>query len=115
MGKASRRKGVLGEQEVAGVLRSHGFDAWRSPNSGGLRVKGDVLGWVGFHLEVKRQETLRVPDWLRQAHAEAAAGEGPLVPVVAFRCNNRRPQEPIGRWHAILPLDVLTALIRKAT
>jgi hypothetical protein len=96
---------------VAGILRSHGFDAWRTPNSGGLRIKGDVLGWEGFHLEVKRQETLRVPDWLRQAYLEAADGGVQLVPVVAFRCNRATPLEPIGRWHAIVPLDVLAALI----
>ena len=44
MGKPSRQKGVRGELEVRDVFRRHGFDVDRVPNSGGLRIKGDLHG-----------------------------------------------------------------------
>lgn len=99
MAKSSRTKGVRGEQEVAAIFRSHGFDCDRVPNSGGLRIKGDLAGPNLPHVEVKRQETLRLPIWLRQAAAEC----GDRVPVVAFRQNR-------GEWYAALPLDALASL-----
>ncbi len=101
MSASERRKGVLGEQEVARAFRAVGFDCDRVPNSGGLRVKGDLAGSVPAHVEVKRQEVLRLPLWLRQARDEAPPG---VTPVVAFRQSR-------GEWYAALPLDHLAALM----
>lgn len=109
MGRASREKGRRGEQEVARIYREAGFDVDRVPNSGGLRVKGDLTGLDGFHLEVKRQEILCLPKWLRQAHEEAGAEE---VPVVIFRQSKRA--DGVGEWHACLPLADLIELQRRA-
>ena len=101
-GKASRDKGKAGELEVAKVLQAHGLDVRRTPNSGGLAWRGDLQGLEGYLLEVKRCEALNVPAWLRQAHADARGGE---VPVVFFRRSAKSPSDPVGRWHAIEPLD----------
>jgi Holliday junction resolvase len=103
MSAAERRKGAAGEREVAAIFRAHGFDCDRTPNSGGLRLRGDLYGTVPVHVEVKRQETLRLPTWLRQAEAEC----GDLTPVVAFRQSR-------GRWYAALPLDALAELLDRA-
>jgi Holliday junction resolvase len=101
MSRAERDKGSRGELEVAAIFRSHGFDCDRTPNSGGLRIRGDLYGTVPAHVEVKRQETLRLPLWLRQAAAEAEPG---TMPVVAFRQNH-------GAWYAALPLHRLAELL----
>lgn len=101
MSRSEREKGARGELEVARVFREHGFDCDRTPNSGGLRLRGDLYGNVPVHVEVKRQETLRLPLWLRQAGLECDAGQ---TPVVAFRQNN-------GHWYAALPLDALARLL----
>jgi len=106
-GRTSRNKGSRGELEVAAIFQAVGFDARRTPNSGGLSWKGDVQGVPGYVLEVKRCETLAVPAWLRQAHA-ASAGD---VPVVAFRRNRAHGVDPTGDWHAIVPLEELARLI----
>lgn len=100
MSRTERDKGARGESEVAAIFRRHGFDCDRTPNSGGLRIRGDLYGTVPAHLEVKRQEVLRIPLWLRQAADEAEPGE---VPVVAFRQNR-------GQWYGLLPLEVLAEL-----
>lgn len=103
MGKASRDKGRRGEQEVARIFREAGFDVDRVPNSGGLRVKGDITGLEGYHVEVKRQETLALPKWLKQAYEESDYN----VPVVIFRRSNED-------WHAVIPLGTLLDLLKRA-
>jgi Holliday junction resolvase len=100
---SERRKGAGGELEVAAIFRAAGFDCDRTPNSGGLRIKGDLAGTVPAHVEVKRQEVLRLPLWLRQAELDAPAG---VTPVVAFRQSR-------GQWYAALPLDRLAALLQR--
>lgn len=100
MSASERHKGKRGEQEVANVFRALGLPADRTVQNSGLYLRGDLTGVEGYHLEVKRQETLRVPAWLRQAQAEC----GDLVPVVAFRQNK-------GEWYAALPLRDLARLI----
>lgn len=112
MSRAERDKGARGEREVAAIFRKHGFDCDRTPNSGGLRIRGDLYGNVPLHVEVKRQETLRLPLWLRQAEIDAGAAFGRYapaeVPVVTFRQNG-------GKWYATLPLDDLARLLKDAT
>ena len=99
-GRASRAKGVRGELEVAAIFRAAGFDCDRVPNSGGLRIKGDLYGNVPVHVEVKRAERMRLPEWLAQAALEANG----RCPVVAFRQSG-------GQWYAALPLTNLVELL----
>ena len=106
-GRSSRRKGSRGELEVCAILRAAGLDARRTPNSGGLAWRGDVESVPGYVFEVKRAERLDIPGWLRQAYAATRGGE---VPVVVFRRDGRQ-NAPDGAWHAIVPLDVLAAMI----
>ena len=103
MGSSEREKGARGEREVVALLRRWGFACDRSPNSGGLFIPGDVVGVEGFHIEVKRQERLRLPEWIEQAKRDAPPG---AMPVVVFR----RSRDV---WHAALPLaDVLYLMQR---
>jgi Holliday junction resolvase len=98
--RSERSKGARGEREVATILRQYRLPAVRTPNSGGLHIRGDLTGVSGWHFEVKRQETIRLPQWLRQAADEC----GDAVPVVAFRQSR-------GEWFATLPLHDLARLI----
>ena len=102
MGKSERNKGANGEREVASLFRTYGFDCDRVPNSGGLRLKGDLIGVPGLHVEVKRQEVARPWAWWEQAESETPPGS---VTVVAFR----RARSP---WLAIVRLDVLAELLK---
>lgn len=120
MGKASRDKGASGEREVATIFRSHGFTCQRTPNSGGLMFKGDLI-WENIeasgargatptrlstfpriHVEVKRSERWDVPAYIRQAELDA---EGKPW-LVAMR-RNRTP------WYAVVPLEWLVQLLAK--
>lgn len=100
MSAAERSKGARGEREVADVFRSFGLPVDRTVHNAGLYLRGDITGVEGYHVEVKRQETLRVPQWIRQAEAEC----GDCVPIVTFRQNR-------GEWYAALPLRDLARLL----
>lgn len=104
MGKPSRDKGGRGEREVAAIFQAHGFDCERVPNSGALRIKGDLYGTLPVHVEVKRQERIQLPAWLRQAAEEAPEG---FPPLVAFRQNGEQ-------WYGAAPLPFLVALLAVA-
>jgi hypothetical protein len=104
MSGASRRKGVAGEREVAQAFEAIGVHVR------GLEGGGDHLAiWTPdddrrsfvLHIEVKRQERLRLPEWLEQARTEAPPG---VPPLVCFRQNR-------GEWYAALPLGSLLELI----
>ena len=101
MGRLSREKGKRGEREVARVLQSLGFPARRSVQyCGNTGDAADVVGLDGFHLEVKRCESLRLVEWLKQAERDC----GGSVPVVCHRRSNER-------WYATLPMDELFGLV----
>lgn len=80
----SRQKGTGGERELAAAYREAGFDCARTPNSGGLHIKGDVVGVPGLHVEAKRTERLRLFEALKQAEREAPAD---AIPALHFRRN----------------------------
>lgn len=84
-GKASKRKGARYELEVAHDFTNAGFPVRRTPASGGLHIKGDLVGLEGFHVECKRTERLQMHAALDQAQNDAQIGQTPLV---VFRRSN---------------------------
>ena len=100
MSFSERQKGIVAEGEVRKLLEQAGWTVR------GLEGLGDQLAFSPagtlLHVEVKRQERLQLPIWLRQAAAEAPAE---AVPLVAFRQNR-------SRWYGVAPLDALLELLR---
>ena len=93
-----RNKGANAEREIANILKDHGIDARR-----GLVFLGepDVVGLPGYHLEIKRQETYRIDDWLKQSEEDANENE---IPLVIFR-KSRQP------WRVIIDLEEFLKLL----
>lgn len=96
MGKASKRKGKVGEREAAAeVTRIFGVAAKRGVQyQGGAGSPDIVTDLPGVHFEVKRCEKLRLYDALAQATNDASGS----VPVVLHRQNGKP-------WVAIIPLE----------
>ena len=106
MGRASRVKGQVAEREVAKIIsETLGIPMLRrTPLSGGMDWKGDVVGWDGYHVEVKRQERLSIPAWIKQAEDDCPPGS---VPLVIYR----QSHQP---WRVVITLnDLLTIITNK--
>jgi len=99
---SERRKGSGGELEVARIFKAAGFNCDRTPNSGGLRIRGDLHGELPIHVEVKRQETARPWLWAKQSRDDAGASQRWLVAM-------RRSRD---EWLALLPLVNVVRLLR---
>ena len=85
----SKEKGKRFELEVTNALKAEGYNAHRSAQyAGNTGEAADVVGLPGIHIEAKRQEQLRLYEWMAQAVRDAkAAGRGDL-PAVFFRKSN---------------------------
>ena len=82
----SRRKGAVGEREIAKYLREHGFtDARRGQQFKGGGDSPDVVGLTGFHVEVKRVERLDLNAAMDQSIRDCGENE---KPIVVHRRNN---------------------------
>lgn len=75
----SRQKGARGERELAGILKSYGYDTRRGQQYSGANGDADVVGLPGIHIECKRVEHLNLYDAMSQSSRDARAGETPLV------------------------------------
>lgn len=105
--KGRRDKGIRGEAEARKVLEAAGFAVRGLEGMGDhLAIKthheGERIDTIVFHVEVKRQETLRVDFWHQQAIAEAPDG---TIPLLVYRRNGNP-------WRAVVLLDDLLHLLR---
>ena len=86
MGKRERERGKAYERELARYFTSEGYDCHRSAQyCGNTGDAADVVGLPGIHIEAKRQEALRLQDWIDQAENDSkAAAELRRLMYVAF-------------------------------
>lgn len=104
MGKMSRDKGKAGEREAAALLREWGFEsARRGQQYAGGADSPDVVGLPGWHIEVKRTETLRLYPALEQMERDKAG----TSKAVVFHRRSRKG------WVAILRAEDFLELIRE--
>ena len=102
----SKQKGKRVELEVAHILQENGFASARRTAQfcGNTGDAADVTGLEMFdiHIEVKRQEQVRIMDWIRQAIRDCK-GRNPLV---VFRQNN-------GEWYCVMRFQFFLDLLNK--
>lgn len=90
----SKKKGVVGEQELSAFIReAWGVSARRSQQFKGTADSADLeTGIKGIHIECKRVEAFRIYDAIDQATLDCGADS---IPVVAYRRNR-------GEWLLVL-------------
>ena len=86
----ANQKGKRFERDVAKSLNEKfGTNVRRTPSSGGLSIKGDIIDTSGvlseFHFECKNQESLNIWKALEQAECDRPRGR---LPVVVFTRNH---------------------------
>lgn len=111
--RGRRNKGAAGEREFFAVLNRYLPENLRLKRMLGQARDGGADGKSGkFEVEVKRQENLRLNQWLKQArqaveNPDAVENRGKSWPVVAYR----KSHEP---WRCLIevsPLE-LAAIMR---
>ena len=72
-------KGKRGEREVATIInKTLGVNCRRTPNSGGLSFKGDIIDIDldspvhDCHFEIKNTKSLSIPAWIRQVQRDCS-------------------------------------------
>ena len=80
----SQKKGKRKEREIAKIInKKFGTNVRRTPQSGGLSFKGDIIDLHGplkaFHFEIKCQEKLNIWKAIRQSEGDAPIGKTPIV------------------------------------
>ena len=79
----SKQKGARGERELAGIFRSHGYEARRGQQYCGVNGDADVVGLPGIHVECKRVERLNIQEAMEQAVRDSQRTKE--IPVVFHR------------------------------
>lgn len=100
----SKRKGCVGERELAAVLQGFGYDTHRGQQFKGGADSPDVYGLPGIHIECKRVEKLNLENAMDQAIRDC---EGKSIPTV-FHRKNRKP------WLVTLRLEDFMKLYEEA-
>jgi Holliday junction resolvase len=86
----SRRKGKVGENELARKLREFGFDVHRSQQyCGNTGEAADLVGLPGVHIECKRVEQLNIDKAMEQAINDAEKAGKKDMPAVFHRKNGK--------------------------
>lgn len=83
----SRRKGAVGEREIALTLREYGYDVHRAAQYCGKNGDADIYGLPHIHAEIKRVERLNIHDAMDQSRRDARDKE---IPVVMHRKNHTK-------------------------
>ena len=100
MTNMQKAKGKRGEYEFMCLINAHlGTRHIVNPHA----QSGDIQAIPGLSIEVKRQETLVVNTWWKQALRQAE-GEGD-IPVLAYRKNR-------GKWRVCLPAYLIAIKAR---
>ena len=86
----SRDKGNRAEREVAKTINRYlGTNCRRTPLSGGLSIKGDIIDIdpdsvaYQYHFEIKNTKKLSIPIWWKQIYNDC----GKKIPVNIFKMN----------------------------
>jgi Holliday junction resolvase len=101
-GRGKRNKGATGERELAALL-SDALGRVVKRNLGQAREGGCDINIQHWNIECKRQEKIKIYDWMQQAKESCAAGQSP---VVAFRKNGKD-------WLVTMTLNDWIGLVRE--
>tara|TARA_R100000734_G_C3295797_1_gene87002 strand:+ start:146 stop:526 length:381 start_codon:yes stop_codon:yes gene_type:complete len=103
----SSQKGKRGEREVVSIINKYlGTNFRRTPNSGGLSFKGDIIDidntnpLYDFHIEIKNTNTLQIPKWMDQIEKDQPLGKTGLL-IAKFK----------GRWFSWFSLQDFLYLV----
>ena len=105
----SKEKGKRAERQVAKMINETlNVNCRRTPNSGGLSIKGDIIDISPdsiahqFSWEIKDRKQLRINDWWQQTTNDCPVNK---IPVLVFKLNRH--------FFAMIRLEDLLGLLKE--
>ena len=95
---AARSTGTWAETAVARFLQANGYPHAERRALAGQADRGDIAGIPGLVIEVKNEKTMRLAEYLDEAHAEARNAGAAL----AVAWHKRRKKGSPGEWYVTM-------------
>lgn len=102
MSSKAKSKGSAAERAVARFLKDWWPLADREGLAGRKLDKGDIRGVPLTVIEVKAEETFRLPKWIAETLRERDNADAPLCLLVV-----KVKYKPVGKWDAWMPISQL--------
>lgn len=99
MAHPNRRKGTAAELAVAKWLNANGFPLARRTGAGWTQDRGDIEGVPDLTVEVKNEQRIDLPGYIRELEAEMMNRDTQLGVVIVKRRGSTDPDD----WYAVLP------------
>jgi len=109
MSKA-KQKGTLAETAVADYLRKT-FPNVERRSLSGKNDKGDIAGVPNSVIEVKNHKTYKLAEWMKETEIERMNAKAELGILVVKP--NRVGVSQVNQWWALIPLEIITQLIKE--
>jgi hypothetical protein len=109
---ATSAKALIAENGVVSYLLDHGWPYAERRRTHGMNDKGDVSGTPGICWEVKGARNIDLPGWLRETERERVNANADVGVLVVKTKGYGEPRA--GEWAAVVPLSVMTDLLRRA-
>lgn len=106
----SKRAGTWAETMVVNWLQLHGYPWAERRALQGANDKGDIAGVDGRVIEVKNEKRIDLPGYLKELEAEKANAEADEGAVVI----RRRGTQDVGQWYAVMTVEDLVKLWKRA-
>ena len=108
MANRNKAKGSAAERAVANWLADRDWpDAERRYDAGRHDDRGDIRGIPGVTVEVKNHQRLDLAGWVAELEQVMANAGHDLGFVVV----KKRGTTDVGRWYAVLPVEVIARLL----
>ena len=108
MANSNKAKGSAAERAVARWLAENGWpEAERRYDAGRHDDRGDIRGVPDCTIEVKNHQRLDLAGWVAELEIEMANGDTtPGAVIIKRRCTT-----DVGRWYAVMPVEVLARML----
>lgn len=111
MTNRSKAKGDAAERAVVSWLRANGFPRAERVRAGWAQDRGDIDNIPGACIEVKAEQRIDLPAYMRQLAGEIATSRARTGVVIV----KRRGTTDVGDWYACAPVRTWVELLKEAT
>ena len=110
MVNASKAKGTAAETAVVNYLKDSGWIHAERRSLSGANDRGDIAGVIGVVIEVKAEKSLKLSQWLKEAHTEQINDGADLGVVWHKKIGTTKPAD----WYVTMEGGTFAFLLKQA-